>query len=71
VCLGIIHLFLKRWKKPKCLFWDYPKVDLSYFVPIKDAYHERKRIELWGSPQHINMSHNILPKLIGVELACV
>jgi len=32
---------------------------------------QKKRIELWESPQHINMSHNILPKLIGVELACV
>jgi hypothetical protein len=57
------------------LFWDYPKLDFILFCdgPIKDIYHpkKKKKIELWGSPQHINMSRNILPKLIGVELACV
>jgi hypothetical protein len=55
------------------VFWDYPKLDFILFCdgPIKGAYHKRKRIELWGSPQHFNMSHNILSKLMGVELACV
>jgi hypothetical protein len=55
------------------IFGTYPKLDFILFCdgPIKDAYHKRKRIELWGSQQHINMSHNILPKFIGIELACV
>jgi hypothetical protein len=57
------------------LFCECPKLDFILFCdgPIKDAYHpKRKRKKKpWGSPQHINMSHNILPKLIGFELACV
>jgi hypothetical protein len=45
-----------------CLFWDYPKLHLFYFIcdgPIKDA-HSQNKIEFWKSRQLINMNHNRL-----------
>jgi len=45
-----------------CLFWDYPKLHLFYFIcdgSIEDA-HSKNKIEFWRSPQLINMNHNRL-----------
>jgi hypothetical protein len=45
-------------------FWDCPKLDLFLFFggdgPIKDAHDNKKKVELWESPQLINMSRHTL-----------
>ncbi len=43
-------------------FWDCPKLDFIFFGddrPIKDAHDNKKKVELWESPQLINMSHTL------------